>query len=207
MAQGGGIGSLTGLAQGATSRAAARGRDVANFFNSMTQGAGMLDRAMQRIGRDTARVGQNLAAAEHEVAKAGATASQAQIARVRQLQDELKKLDNQARAMKGLGRLGAGVDNLGKKLLGLHTTIMSMGFGWLKSSIEKVYELQERWAGATGRFNIALGAMTKGLRSSFQEATRWEGTVRGLTDNFGEGLKLFQDYSLALGKVVQKGDK
>ncbi len=96
---------------------------------------------------------------------------------------------------------------LTKGLIGLNTSILTIGFDFLIDSIKRVYELQERWTKAIGGFNMKLGGMTAGLKGAQKAATQWSSTIRGLTDgDIGEGIEMFAEFTSAIGRVVKSGD-
>lgn len=100
-----------------------------------------------------------------------------------------------------------GFDKLAKGLVKFNTSILTIGFDFLIDSIKRVYELQERWAKAIGGFNMKLGGMTAGLKSATKAATQWSGTIRGLTNgDIQEGIEMFGEFTMAIGRVVKSGD-
>ena len=102
---------------------------------------------------------------------------------------------------RGLGKVTRG-------LIGMNAAIVGMGFDFLVNSIKRVYELQERWTRAIGGFNLRIGGMTAGLKGAQKAATSWSSTIRGLTDgDINEGIQMFADFTDAIGRTVEKGDK
>ena len=83
-----------------------------------------------------------------------------------------------------------------------------MGFDFLINSIKRVYELQERWTRAIGGFNMKLGGMTKGMAGATKAAVQWSSTIRGLTNgSIEEGIQMFGEFTMAMGRTVKAGDK
>lgn len=73
---------------------------------------------------------------------------------------------------------------------------MTVGFlESLEKGVMRVYELFERWTKAMGALNMRIGSTSKNMGHVTREAKRWEGTIRGLTDQFGEGLEMFQEFN------------
>lgn len=104
--------------------------------------------------------------------------------------------------------LERGIGKVTKGLIGMNAAIVGMGFDFLVNSIKRVYELQERWTRAIGGFNLRIGGMTAGLRGAQKAATSWSSTIRGLTDgDINEGIQMFADFTDAIGRTVEKGDR
>lgn len=128
----------------------------------------------------------------------------AEFGRVGDAVDQLKKRLRQMpfdALEKGLGKVTKG-------LIGMNAAILGVGFDFLVTSIKRVYELQERWTKAIGGFNMRIGGMTAGLRGAQRAATAWSSTIRGLTDgDIAEGIQMFADFTDAIGRTVESGDK
>lgn len=101
-----------------------------------------------------------------------------------------------------------GLKKIVSGLLSFNTSILSIAFGFLIDSIKRVYELQERWTKAIGGFNMKLGGMTKGLQGAQKAAVQWSSTIRGLTNgDINEGIQMFGEFTMAIGRTVKAGDK
>lgn len=116
------------------------------------------------------------------------------------------KFKNQLKGMpfdaleKGLGRIV-------KSLLSFNTGLLSLSFDFIIDSIKRVYELQEKWTRAIGGFNMKIGGMSAGLKGATTAAVKWSSTVRSLTNgDITEGIQIFEDFTEAIGRTVQKGD-
>lgn len=110
----------------------------------------------------------------------------------------------------GMGKWLKASDKLGKSIINLSTNIVGMGLDFLISSIQRVYELKERWAKATGLLNMKMGALTPNMKTLTKTANQWRGTMRGLTDDFELGAALFTEYAATLettGKHVKEFSK
>lgn len=119
---------------------------------------------------------------------------------VTDLRKQLKQLPFEA-LEKGLGRVTKG-------LVAFNAALLATGLDFLVESIKRVYELQERWTKAIGGFNMRLGGMTAGLRGATKAATHWSSTIRGLTNgDINEGIQLFGDFTEAIGRTVEEGDR
>jgi hypothetical protein len=104
--------------------------------------------------------------------------------------------------------LERGLAKVTKGLIGMNAAILGVGFDFLVTSVKRVYELQERWTRAIGAFNLRIGGMTAGLRGAQKAATSWSSTIRGLTDgDITEGIQMFADFTDAIGRTVESGDK
>lgn len=105
-------------------------------------------------------------------------------------------------------KLEAGLGGLTKGLISVNANILKMGFDFLIGSIKRVYELQERWTHAIGGFNMKMGGMTAGMKGATKAATQWSSTIRGLTNgSIEEGIQLFGEFTMAMGRTVTAGDK
>lgn len=134
------------------------------------------------------------------------------------VEDE-KRIDDYSRKIKeatkstsgfrqGLGMLSDGFSEVAKGLLKLNVSAITGVFDFLISSIKRVYELQERWTRAIGGFNMKMGGLTAGLKGATKAATQWSGTIRGLTNgDIQEGIEMFGEFTMAIGRVVKKGDE
>jgi hypothetical protein len=100
-----------------------------------------------------------------------------------------------------------GLGNVTKGLISFNINILKMGFDFLIDSIKRVYELQERWTHAIGGFNMKIGGMTKGIAGATKAAVQWSSTIRGLTNgSIEEGIQMFGDFTMAIGRTVEAGD-
>ena len=123
------------------------------------------------------------------------------------VQKSAERLKKELRQMP-FDALQRGLGKVTKGLISMNTSILTIGFDFLISSIKRVYELQERWTKAIGGFNLRIGGMTAGLRGAQKAATAWSSTIRGLTDgDINEGIQMFADFTDAIGRTVQKGDQ
>ena len=101
-----------------------------------------------------------------------------------------------------------GFDKIGKGILKLNFSMLTSVFDFLIDSIKRVYELQERWTRAIGGFNMKMGGLTAGLKGATRAATQWSSTIRGLTNgDIQEGIEMFGEFSMAIGRVIDKGDQ
>lgn len=128
----------------------------------------------------------------------------AEFGRVGDAVDQLKKRLRQM----PFDALERGLGKVTKGLIGMNAAILGVGFDFLATSIKRVYELQERWTKAIGGFNLRIGGMTAGLKGAQRAATAWSSTIRGLTDgDIAEGIQMFADFTDAIGRTVESGDK
>lgn len=115
----------------------------------------------------------------------------------------LDKMNAKLMTFRGLDKFAKGVDIVGRNMLKLQTTILTLGFNYLVKGIKDVYDLQERWAKATGAFNMKLGALSSNLSGFRKTAMKWEGTIRGLTDGaLGEGMQAAAEFGVAFEKMT-----
>lgn len=151
----------------------------------------------------------------HQSSKAWADAAERSFTRVeRKLEDIGNSVEKVSKKMKGgntaFDRLKTASDKVGKSLVALNASIIGLGINGLISGIQRVYELKERWTRATGMLNMRIGALTPNIKNIIRESRAWEGTMRGLTDQFGEGSEMFAEFADTLettGKHVQKFSK
>jgi hypothetical protein len=182
-------------------------RGMSNLSNSGAGIAAIAKQAQAARGRikDLTRDISSLQAQQN------ATQSLAQWTRLQNQIDNTRKSVNMLRKdMRQLpfDVLEKGLGKLTKGLIGMNTSILTIGFDFLISSIKRVYELQERWTKAIGGFNLRIGGMTAGLRGAQKAATSWSSTIRGLTDgDISEGIQMFADFTDAIGRTVESGDQ
>ena len=178
-------------------------RDIGNAFDAIS---GKMD-SFERRGVDIAR---SMGDASNQLDRLFASATKARAAGhdisgyTRKIDDLTKKIDNLGRTAQRQGyfqKISQGFDKMGKSLLALNIFSITGIFKGIISGIQRVYELQERWTRAIGEFNKKVGGASPHLREYRREAMRWEGTMRGLTDNFGEGLQMFAEFGVAFGKM------
>jgi DNA-binding ferritin-like protein (Dps family) len=145
------------------------------------------------------------------IASQGVGTTKKQYSAYKAAKDAAAGLEKQLRRLKIGGEIAGtmwnGFDKLGKNLFRMQKGIMASFFGFLVDSIKRVYELQERWTRAIGAFNMKLGGMTAGIGSARKAASAWEGTMYGLTDQFGQGIQMFGEFTIAMSRTVEKGDQ
>ncbi|MHB8407968.1 MAG: hypothetical protein ACYDHY_07795 [Acidiferrobacterales bacterium] len=100
-----------------------------------------------------------------------------------------------------LTRLAKVMDKVGKGIIAMGLDQLKVGFSDVATGIEKVYDLHERWTKLLGQFNTKMGATGSTLKASTKQAMVWESTVRGLTDEMGEGTRMFTEFSDAFGRA------
>lgn len=127
-----------------------------------------------------------------------------------ELRDSQKQLNKETKNVKRqLDDVGEGASSLGKVIgvglldafvsltvgmAKLGVDLVSKSFKLLEDGVQRVYELFERWTKAMGAFNMQLGATSPNIQAATKEAKNWEGQIRGLTDQFGEGLQMYQEF-------------
>lgn len=187
---------------------------------------GEVERRMGQIAGRTRDIAQNLERAADRMADFGRMADESS-RKVEQIRDRMRRandagnrlefdklgrdFDKFARktlAYRGLDKLSDGFEKVARGIIKMNAGMLTNFFGWLGDSIKRVYELQERWTKAIGGFNMRLGGLTSGLKGAQKAATAWSGTIRGLTNgDIFEGIQMFEEFTLALGKVIDKGDE
>lgn len=101
----------------------------------------------------------------------------------------------------GVGLLDAFVSlTVGMAKLGID--LIAKSFKLLEDGVQRVYELFERWTKAMGAFNMQLGAVSPNIQAATKEAKVWEGQIRGLTDQFGEGLQMYQEFVTGFKRLL-----
>lgn len=137
-------------------------------------------------------------------AKGGKIFDDAEVGKLRDMTTELDKMSSKAKVFGGImkNQVVKGFDNLAKGIMKAAAATVEWGLEALIGSIQKVYELQERWTRAIGDFNKKLGAASGNLKGARKDAMQWEGTIRGLTDQFGEGLKMFAEYQEGFTRIL-----
>jgi hypothetical protein len=99
------------------------------------------------------------------------------------------------------------LDKIGKALIMKGLKGMELGIEGIWTVMKRAYELQERWTRVMGAFNMRLGSFSPNMKAARGEAMHWEGTIRGLTDNFGEGLEMFQEYTEGFKRTLPKDEE
>lgn len=97
--------------------------------------------------------------------------------------------------------LKTGLDKAGKAMLGFQVSLGGLAIDALIGSIQKVYDLMERWTQVTGKMNMQMGKLSPNMGAFKKSASAAEGAVRGLTDVMGEGTKIAGDFAIAYGKM------
>jgi len=149
-----------------------------------------------------------------ELGNAGETAAKTS-ADIGNSMDKISKgTDSAAKSMSKLEKGSRGLlnvfDKLGRSLISLNASIIGLGVGLLITAVQRVYELKERWAEATGLLNMKMGALTPNIKNLTKTANAWRGTMRGLTGDFKLGGAMFTEYAATLettGKHVQEFNK
>jgi len=99
----------------------------------------------------------------------------------------------------GPGRNMMGTLNkLGKAVTSLGTSIIGMGINLLIDGIQRVYELKERWAKVTGAMRMQIGGLSANVKSATKLMSNWEGTMHGLTGQFGIGSQMANEFASTL---------
>jgi hypothetical protein len=101
----------------------------------------------------------------------------------------------------GLEKLLGGMDRFGKAVIGLGLSAFERGLHSLYRGIYKVWELQERWTRAMGGFNVQVGGVSPALDTASRSARRWEGTMYGLTNQFGQGVQMMAEFVEGFGRM------
>ncbi len=193
-------------------------RGVTDLTGRLQQGASMLAGS----GKGVAAFASQYAAAKRSVKDLGNTMSdlRRQIEnatdpkQIRKLTAEFdaarKSADSFRKSMRSMpfDAMQKGLGSVTKGLISFNANILKMGFDFLINSIKRVYELQERWTRAIGGFNMKLGGMTKGMAGATRAAVQWSSTIRGLTNgSIEEGIQMFGEFTMAMGRTVTAGDK
>lgn len=174
--------------------------DAARFGGSFTKKIKESAKATESLNKQMNELAEDMA--DH-MAKHGRY-SKSQIKQAVDLNLELKKVQLTSKGIaKELGKsLSDSLNRVGNIVIGLGLSGLQKGIHSLYGAMQRIYELQERWTRAMGAFNMRIGAFSPSVGSARKEATKWEGTIRGLTDNFGEGLEMFQDYTEGFGRIL-----
>jgi hypothetical protein len=118
----------------------------------------------------------------------------------------MEKLADKANKLVGLtSKLSQGFDKLGKGLLMLWGSAASKGINLLIDGIQRVYDLEERWAKVTGEVNQKLGKLSPGMKQFWKESRQAESAIRGLGGELGEGTKMFAEFTQGFAKMDVKG--
>lgn len=196
----------------------AYGRGVTDMTSRLQRGASGLSGAgkglveMTSKARDARRGIKDLATTMKDLRGDIVNASDPQEIRrlTREFENARKSAEKLGKQLKQMpfNALEKGLSTIVKGLLAFNTSILTIGFDFLISSIKRVYELQERWTKAIGGFNMKLGGMTAGLKGAQKAATQWSSTIRGLTGgDIEEGIQMFGEFTMAIGRTVKSGDK
>ena len=101
----------------------------------------------------------------------------------------------------GVDKVWAGFDKIAKSFFSHGWNAVSAAMTSLYTQMKLIYDLQERWTAAIGAYNMKMGATGKFLGTARGQAMKWEGTMRGLTDNLGEGLQMMGDFQTSFGRI------
>lgn len=197
-----GLHDIAGNLERGMNRATGSGSGIANYAKEMNNTKGRIRELSQEMSSLTSEM-SSLDTETEEGAK-----------QFKRLRAEFEAAQKSAQSLKKqlkempFDALEKGVGKLTKGLIGMNTSILTIGFDFLVESIKRVYELQERWTRAIGGFNMRLGGMTKGLAGAQKAAVQWSGVIRGLTNgDINEGIQMFSDFTDAIGRVVEQGDE
>lgn len=137
-------------------------------------------------------------------AKATGKYTKAQLGQIRDLKTEIDSLPGKWNIVTQFvgKKMATAFDRLGKSIVGLGLATFERGLADIHVGLYKVWELQERWTKAMGALNMRIGALSPNMQGFTKEARRWEGAIRGLTDNFGEGLQMAQDFIEGFGRIL-----
>lgn len=123
----------------------------------------------------------------------------------RSLTVELNKLD------KGFEKTDFSATRLGKSLNTVDTALTSLtgviggvaGFGLnqLFNAINRVYELNERWAKVVGETNKQLGKFSSNIGVASKAINKANVQMQALTDNFGEGADMMRKMIVTMGTL------
>lgn len=124
-------------------------------------------------------------------------------AKIQAIGEDLDALGKKAKTVgQAFGEaLKTGLDKAGKAMLGFQVSLGGLAIDALIGSIQKVYDLMERWTQVTGKMNMQMGKLSPNMGAFKKSASAAEGAVRGLTDVMGEGTKIAGDFALAYGKM------
>jgi tetrahydromethanopterin S-methyltransferase subunit G len=119
---------------------------------------------------------------------------------------KMEKLAIQANKLTSIwGKMGDTLDKVGKGLLKIWGTGAAKGINLLVEGIQRVYDLEERWAKVTGEVNQKLGKLSPSMKTFWKESRQAESAIRGLGGELGEGTKMFADFVQGFGKMDVKG--
>lgn len=104
------------------------------------------------------------------------------------------------------GKVVNSFDRLGKSIINVGLDVLEKSLHDVGAGIERVYELQERWAHLMGNFRNSLGVTTKNIGSLSKVAAEVEGTIYGLTNSFGQGAPMVTEFVEGLGRIEDVAD-
>jgi hypothetical protein len=132
----------------------------------------------------------------------------AQINQLRDLNKEISRLPGKWNVVsRFVGKnMVAAFDKLGKSMLSVGLGTFDSGIHNLDLGLRKVWELSERWTRALGALNMRIGSLSPNMKGFTREAIRWEGQIRGLTDNFGQGLEMAQEFVEGFGRILPENE-
>lgn len=197
MASGSGFEGDVGYVAAEMRKIAASSRDIARNIEKTSTVFVNFEKAANRAESKMADIGRRMERLNELGDKGG----------FEKLRKSLRGLAAERGAFKMLDSLDKGISKIASSIAKLGTGIIAETFDFLIGSIKRVYELQERWTRAIGGFNMRIGGMTSGLKQAQRAATAWSGTIRGLTNgDINEGIQMFEEFTMAMDRVVAKGD-
>lgn len=126
-----------------------------------------------------------------------------------QLSADLEKTASGARLLNSIikDKLLETFDRLGKKIIKTGVDLANWGIDTLVSGIKRVYEYQEKWTRAMGEFRTKLGAASATMGAAAKMARQWEGTMHGLTGQFGQGIPMVAEFAEGMKRALKDSDK
>ena len=110
-------------------------------------------------------------------------------------QDLYKKVAAESSALnKSLNAGVAVIDKLGKGIISLGLNTFTTGMQQLSKAVYKVWDVMERATKVAGEFALQVGAASSNFKSAQKFGAAWEGTIRGMTDAQGMGMKMAADF-------------
>lgn len=153
--------------------------------------------------RDLNREISDLQATQKRFAANNKEMSEDETNRLIKMQKEVAKLGsswNKVALLVG-GKLFQAFDKLGKSIIDIGLGVFELGLQKIWQGINKVYQVHEKWAKLMGEFRNKLGVTTKSLGAMSKVAAQVEGTMHGLTGQFGMGAPMVNEFLESLGRM------
>jgi hypothetical protein len=114
---------------------------------------------------------------------------------IKVFQSEVRKAEKEASGLNAALKGGASLlDKFGRGIISVGLGGFTIGMQSLSKAIYKVWDVLERATKVAGEFAMQVGAASGNFKSAQKFGSAWEGTIRGMTDAQGQGMKMAADF-------------